>query len=91
MSEGVSGAFERSLEELEKIVGRLEREDLSLDESVNLFKTGRELAANCERMLTDAQKAVDAAIRGPAPLPEPVSLDGRARIAELRDGELPLS
>jgi exodeoxyribonuclease VII small subunit len=62
--EAVSGQFERALEELEKIVARLEREEITLDESVRLFKEGRELALRCERLLGDAQKTVEAAMRG---------------------------
>jgi exodeoxyribonuclease VII small subunit len=63
MSEAVSGQFERALEELEKIVARLEREEVTLDESVRLFKEGRELAVRCERLLADAQKAIEEAVR----------------------------
>jgi exodeoxyribonuclease VII small subunit len=63
MSEAASGQFERALEDLEKIVARLEREEITLDESVRLFKEGRELAARCERLLADAQKAIEAAMR----------------------------
>jgi exodeoxyribonuclease VII small subunit len=67
MAEAVSGQFEASLDELEKIVARLEREELTLDESVRLFKVGRELAARCERLLTDAQQAIDAAMKDGVP------------------------
>lgn len=68
MSEPAAGQFERALDELEKIVARLEREDLTLDESVELFKKGRELATRCERLLGDAQKTIDLAMKnGEAP------------------------
>jgi exodeoxyribonuclease VII small subunit len=63
MSEPASGQFERALDELEKIVARLEREDLTLDDSVELFKKGRELAARCEKLLGDAQKSIDLAMK----------------------------
>lgn len=63
MEESGTGQFEQALGELEKVVARLEREDLSLDESVRLFKCGRELAARCERMLTEAQSTVEAAMK----------------------------
>jgi exodeoxyribonuclease VII small subunit len=63
MSEPASGQFERALEELEKIVARLEREDLTLDDSVELFKKGRELATRCERLLSEAQKTIDLAMK----------------------------
>lgn len=64
MAEAVSGQFERALEELEKIVARLEREEVTLDDSVRLFQEGRELAARCERLLADAQKTIEASMRG---------------------------
>ncbi|HTV74332.1 MAG TPA: exodeoxyribonuclease VII small subunit [Candidatus Acidoferrales bacterium] len=63
MPEPVSGQFERALDELEKIVARLEREDLTLDESVELFKKGRELATRCEQLLAQAQKTIDLAMK----------------------------
>jgi exodeoxyribonuclease VII small subunit len=66
MPEPVSGQFERALDELEKIVARLEREDLTLDESVELFKKGRELATRCERLLSEAQKTIDLAMKDEA-------------------------
>jgi exodeoxyribonuclease VII small subunit len=64
MAEAASGQFERALEELEKIVARLEREEVTLDDSVRLFKEGRELAARCERLLADAQKTIEASMSG---------------------------
>lgn len=63
MAEAASGQFERALEELEKIVARLEREEVTLDDSVRLFKEGRELAVRCERLLADAQKTIEASMR----------------------------
>ncbi|HEY0797736.1 MAG TPA: exodeoxyribonuclease VII small subunit [Candidatus Baltobacteraceae bacterium] len=70
MAENASGHFEQALDELEKIVARLEREDLALEESVDLFKKGRELATRCERLLTSAQQAIDAAMKTPEPTKE---------------------
>jgi exodeoxyribonuclease VII small subunit len=63
MAEATSGEFERALDELEKVVARLERDELSLDEAVGLFKTGRGLSGRCEQMLTEAQQAIDAAMK----------------------------
>jgi exodeoxyribonuclease VII small subunit len=64
MAEAASGQFEQALEELEKIVARLERDEVTLDDSVRLFKEGRELAARCERLLADAQKTIEASMSG---------------------------
>ena len=59
MATNASGEFERSLERLEAIVNKLERENPSLDESVQLFREGRELAAKCEQLLKEAQASID--------------------------------
>ena len=41
--------FEEHLTELEKVVERLERGDLSLDESVRLFEDGMKLSVHARR------------------------------------------
>ena len=61
MAEKKSGEFEQALERLEAIVKELESGGVGLDESVRLFREGRELARRCEELLKNAQAAVDAA------------------------------
>lgn len=56
-----SGRFEAALGELEAIVKKLESEDVGLDESVELFRRGKGLAATCEELLKRAQVAIEAA------------------------------
>lgn len=67
MATNVSGDFEAALRRLEEIVGKLEKENVGLDESVALFKEGKTLAQTCERLLRDAQTSIDAATRGGSP------------------------
>ncbi|CAN0173679.1 unnamed protein product, partial [Phaeothamnion confervicola] len=43
--------FERALDELEKLVGRMEGGDLSLEESLAAHKRGLELARFCQDRL----------------------------------------
>ena len=51
--------FEKSLEELETLVERLESGDLSLDESLKQFKRGVELTRHCQAVLEKAQQTVE--------------------------------
>ena len=51
--------FEGALLELESLVGRLEKGELSLDESLQQFKRGVELARRCQRILDQAQQVVE--------------------------------
>lgn len=51
--------FEKSLEELEGLVEKLESGDLSLDESLKQFKRGVELTRHCQGVLEDAQQTVE--------------------------------
>jgi len=55
---GVKG-FEEALKELEEIVNRLERGDLSLEEALKLFEEGVKLSRYCHKKLDEAQKKVE--------------------------------
>jgi exodeoxyribonuclease VII small subunit len=68
MATNASGEFETALQRLEEIVERLDRENVSLDESVALFREGKTLAQKCESLLKDAQMSIEAAARGEAPV-----------------------
>jgi exodeoxyribonuclease VII small subunit len=61
MAEKKSGEFEQALERLEAIVKELEGGGVGLDDSVRLFREGRQLARTCEELLKNAQATVDAA------------------------------
>ena len=51
--------FEHSLEELEKLVERLERGDQNLESSLKDFERGVELTRNCQTALQDAEQRVE--------------------------------
>lgn len=50
--------FEKALDELEKLVGRMEGGELSLEESLSAHKRGLELARFCQDRLESAQQQV---------------------------------
>ena len=52
-------SFEDALTELEGIVGRLERGDAPLEESITIYQRGAALKAHCEGKLKDAQMKVE--------------------------------
>jgi exodeoxyribonuclease VII small subunit len=51
--------FELALTELEQLVERLERGDLSLDEALKTFERGVELTRHCQTSLKAAQQRVE--------------------------------
>lgn len=50
--------FERALDELEKLVERMEGGDLSLEESLKLYERGVELSKACQKALEAAEKRI---------------------------------
>ena len=53
-------SFEKGLSELQKLVQELERNDISLEQSVENFEKGIKVAKYCERKLRDAEDKVKA-------------------------------
>ena len=51
--------FEKTLEELEAIVARLEEGDLSLEESLKAFERGIALTRACQKALDAAEQKVE--------------------------------
>ena len=51
--------FERALKELESIVGRLERGDVDLEESITIYERGEALKEHCDRLLKLAEAKVE--------------------------------
>ncbi len=51
--------FEKTLAELETLVEKLEKGDLSLDESLSGFQQGMELTKQCQSVLDHAQQTVE--------------------------------
>ena len=52
--------FEKSLDELEKIVEELQNGEISLDESIKLFERGMELTNLCRKTLESARQKITA-------------------------------
>ncbi|OZS78800.1 exodeoxyribonuclease VII small subunit [Tetzosporium hominis] len=48
--------FEEAMKQLEEIVRRLEQGDVPLEESIDLYKQGMELSAQCSAKLQQAEK-----------------------------------
>ncbi len=51
--------FERALKELETIVGRLERGDVELEESIAIYERGEALRTHCDKLLKQAEAKVE--------------------------------
>jgi exodeoxyribonuclease VII small subunit len=56
------GKFEDQLTALEKVVERLERGELPLDESVDLFEEGMRLSMACKKELQSAEGRIQVLI-----------------------------
>jgi len=50
--------FEKSLQELEDLVEKMETGDLSLEESLKCFERGVALTRNCQKALQEAEQKV---------------------------------
>ena len=58
MSKKEELSFEELIEKLENITNKLEKEQLSLDESVKLFEQGMQISKECNSKLEDAEKKI---------------------------------
>jgi exodeoxyribonuclease VII small subunit len=74
--------FERSLAELEKIVGAMEAGQLPLDESIAAYKRGAELLQFCQNALKDASQQVKVLEAG---VLKDFSIDGEPTVADRTD------
>lgn len=71
--------FEEQLTQLETVVERLERGDLTLDESVRLFEEGMKLSHACKEQLEQAEGRIQVLVE---------TKGGKMQVAELKlDGE----
>lgn len=52
-------SFEQALEELEKIVGKLESGQAPLQESITIYERGEALKAHCEALLKTAEARIE--------------------------------
>ena len=74
--------FERSLAELEELVGRLEQGHLPLEESLRSFERGVELTRACQAALARAEQKVETLLTRPDGSLETVSFAGRDAAGE---------
>lgn len=73
--------FERALKELEAIVGKLERGDVELEESITIYERGEALRDHCDRLLKAAEAKVEKLTLGADGSPAgttPLDKDGNA-------------
>jgi exodeoxyribonuclease VII small subunit len=70
--------FERSLDDLEKIVRKLEDGDLALEESLKLFEAGVKLSRECKERLTAAERRIEVLMK---------DADGNLSLKELQPAE----
>ena len=64
---GAIADFEKSLDELEGLVARMEKGDLTLEDSVKAFERGMALYQNCQKALDEAELRVDLLLKGNDP------------------------
>ena len=64
---GAIADFEKSLDELETLVARMEKGDLTLEDSVRAFERGMLLYQNCQKALDEAELRVDLLLKGNDP------------------------
>ncbi|HET7813867.1 MAG TPA: exodeoxyribonuclease VII small subunit [Candidatus Baltobacteraceae bacterium] len=79
MAEQKQGDFEKKIERLESIVKELESGNVELDRAVALFKEGKTLSDDCEKLLKGAQSDIDKAM----------SADSGASAPPLDEDEIP--
>ena len=52
-------SFEQAVSELENIVARLERGDVPLDQSIEIYERGEALKKHCEALLSAAEARIE--------------------------------
>ena len=52
-------SFEKAVEELEAIVSALERGDVALDKSIEIYERGEALKKHCEALLNAAENRIE--------------------------------
>ena len=70
--------FEEQLAALEGVIERLERGDLTLEQSVDLFEQGLRLSNACKQQLDSAEGRIQVLVDGG---------NGKAKLAELEIGD----
>ena len=79
-----SNEFEKAFDQLEKIVHRLENEELPLDDSLQLFEQGIRLSRFCNQKLEEVEKKIELILSDATGQPtiEPFEAVGEAALNE---------
>ncbi|MDZ4738589.1 MAG: exodeoxyribonuclease VII small subunit [Alphaproteobacteria bacterium] len=68
-------SFEQALQQLETIVQQLEKGQVPLEESIEIYEKGTALKAHCETKLRDAEARIEKIVIGPGGAPSVVPFD----------------
>jgi exodeoxyribonuclease VII small subunit len=79
--------FETSLDELERIVRELERGDLPLEKSLELFEQGVKLSRACQERLNEAERRIEILTRDSQGRPVVRPFDAEQAISAQDDEE----
>ena len=74
--------FEKAFQQLEKIVQRLEAEELPLDESLQLFEEGIRLSRFCNQKLEEVEKKIELILADAKGQPRVEPFEGAAELDE---------
>ncbi|HEY8848460.1 MAG TPA: exodeoxyribonuclease VII small subunit [Thermoanaerobaculia bacterium] len=79
--------FEKAFQDLEKIVQRLESEEIPLDESLHLFEEGIRLSRFCNQKLEEVEKKIELILADAKgqPVTEPFEISEESSPDEQRD------
>jgi exodeoxyribonuclease VII small subunit len=75
-------SFEASLEALEQIVHELERGDLPLEKSLELFEQGIRLSRECQERLSQAERRIEVLLRDNQGRPVVSAFENSKAVAE---------
>ncbi len=76
-------SFEEQMTELESVVERLERGEMSLEESVQLFEQGMRLTTACRKELDAAEGRLQVLVENADGSRTAVEVEGRTGVGEL--------
>ena len=77
--------FEKAFQQLEKIVQRLESEELPLDDSLQLFEEGIRLSRFCNQKLEEVEKKIELILADAKGQPRIETFEGDEEEAEEQD------
>ncbi len=84
--------FEESLNKLENIVSKLEKGDISLEESLKLFEEGVRLSRLCNEKLNEAEMRVEILLKDREGIMKPHPFDpstGSSQVPSANSGQAP--